>query len=124
MKNRNFLRRPFTYSYNRYTIILILLNVLIFYARRFFQNIDIYFPLNSIAIARYKMYWQFVTYMFMHGNLSHLFFNMLGLLIFGTQVEKTIGSKEVKTDEQKQTIQKRTRLNIKVWPVFYFIAEK
>lgn len=37
---------------------------------------------------------------------------------------KTIGSKEVKTDEQKQTIQKRTRLNIKVWPVFYFIAEK
>lgn len=94
MKNRNFLRRPFTYSYNRYTIILILLNVLIFYARRIFQNIDIYFPLNSIAIARYKMYWQFVTYMFMHGNLSHLFFNMLGLLIFGTQVEKTIGSKE------------------------------
>ena len=40
------------------------------------------------------MYWQFATYMFVHGSFSHLFFNMLGLLVFGLQVEKTIGSKE------------------------------
>ena len=40
------------------------------------------------------MYWQFVTYMFVHADLSHLFSNMLGLLIFGIAVEKSIGSKE------------------------------
>ena len=40
------------------------------------------------------MYWQFVTYMFVHSNLGHLFSNMLGLLFFGISVERSIGSKE------------------------------
>jgi len=32
--------------------------------------------------------------MFMHGGISHLFFNMLGLFIFGVHVERQMGSKE------------------------------
>lgn len=40
------------------------------------------------------MYWQFVTYMFVHSNLGHLFSNMLGLLFFGISIERSIGSKE------------------------------
>jgi membrane associated rhomboid family serine protease len=32
--------------------------------------------------------------MFMHGGFSHVFFNMLGLLIFGMQVERQMGSSE------------------------------
>jgi membrane associated rhomboid family serine protease len=32
--------------------------------------------------------------MFVHGGISHLLFNMLALFIFGTQVERRIGSKE------------------------------
>lgn len=38
--------------------------------------------------------WQFVTYMFTHSGLSHILFNMLGLLFFGTQVERQMGSRE------------------------------
>jgi membrane associated rhomboid family serine protease len=38
--------------------------------------------------------WTFVTYMFMHGGFSHIIFNMLGLFIFGTQVERQMGSSE------------------------------
>jgi membrane associated rhomboid family serine protease len=38
--------------------------------------------------------WTFVTYMFIHGGLSHIIFNMLGLFIFGTHVEKQMGSRE------------------------------
>ena len=38
--------------------------------------------------------WTFVTYMFMHGGLAHLLFNMFGLFIFGTQVERQMGSRE------------------------------
>ncbi len=38
--------------------------------------------------------WQFVTYMFLHGDFMHLFLNMLGLIIFGTAVENTIGRKK------------------------------
>lgn len=37
--------------------------------------------------------WQIVSYMFLHGSLFHLFFNMLILWIFGNEVEATWGSK-------------------------------
>ena len=40
------------------------------------------------------MLWQPVTYMFIHGSLSHLLSNMIGLLFFGMPLEKAIGSKE------------------------------
>jgi membrane associated rhomboid family serine protease len=37
--------------------------------------------------------WTLVTYMFLHGGLGHIFFNMLGLYIFGMRVEARIGSR-------------------------------
>ncbi len=37
--------------------------------------------------------WQFGTYMFLHGGLFHLLFNMLALYCFGNAVESEIGSK-------------------------------
>lgn len=36
---------------------------------------------------------QIVTYMFMHGSLTHLFFNMLALFMFGRILEQVWGSK-------------------------------
>lgn len=36
---------------------------------------------------------QFVTYMFMHGNFSHLFFNMFALWMFGYALENYWGGK-------------------------------
>ena len=38
-------------------------------------------------------WWQYVTYMFMHGGFAHLFFNMYALWLFGTMVEQTLGTK-------------------------------
>ena len=35
--------------------------------------------------------WQLLSYSFLHANLAHLGFNMLGLFMFGTEVEKTLG---------------------------------
>lgn len=37
--------------------------------------------------------YQVVTYMFMHGNLMHIFFNMYALYMFGTAVETVWGPK-------------------------------
>jgi len=37
--------------------------------------------------------WQLVSYAFLHGSLTHLLFNMLGLWMLGRQVESTFGSK-------------------------------
>lgn len=37
--------------------------------------------------------WRFVTFQFLHANLTHLLFNMLGLYFFGSLVEQYLGSK-------------------------------
>jgi membrane associated rhomboid family serine protease len=37
--------------------------------------------------------YQFVTYMFMHGGFSHLFFNMFALYMFGSVLERVWGAK-------------------------------
>ena len=37
--------------------------------------------------------WQLFTYMFMHGNLTHLFFNMFALWMFGNTMENIWGTK-------------------------------
>jgi membrane associated rhomboid family serine protease len=37
--------------------------------------------------------WQLVTYAFLHGGLAHIFFNMLGLYMFGSEVERLFGSR-------------------------------
>ena len=38
--------------------------------------------------------WTIVTYMFLHGGFSHLFFNMLGLFFFGGRVEHRLGGRD------------------------------
>lgn len=37
---------------------------------------------------------QFITYMFLHGNFSHILFNMFGLVIFGPMLEQVWGEKK------------------------------
>ena len=39
------------------------------------------------------MPWQVVTYAFLHGSFKHLFFNMLGLWMFGSELERVWGDK-------------------------------
>ena len=41
--------------------------------------------------------WTIVTYMFLHGGLMHLLFNMLGLYFFGARVEDRLGSRRFTT---------------------------
>ncbi|MGE5639157.1 MAG: rhomboid family intramembrane serine protease [Clostridia bacterium] len=37
--------------------------------------------------------WQLVTYSFLHGSLPHIFFNMFGLYMFGSDIERLFGSR-------------------------------
>jgi membrane associated rhomboid family serine protease len=39
------------------------------------------------------MPWQLVSYSFLHGSVMHLFFNMLGLWMFGAELERLWGPK-------------------------------
>ncbi len=71
--------------------ILISINILIFFAA---QSIDmqdsfaLFFPENP----RFSP-WQYISYMFMHANLTHLLFNMFALWMFGIQLEAIWGGK-------------------------------
>ncbi len=37
--------------------------------------------------------WQLVSYAFLHGSVTHLFFNMLALYMFGSEVERLFGTR-------------------------------
>jgi membrane associated rhomboid family serine protease len=46
------------------------------------------------ALFIYKLHlWQPVTYMFLHGGVTHILFNMLALWMFGCDVEERMGSR-------------------------------
>ncbi len=58
--------------------------------------IDPIFALTPEAVYKTFWLWQLVTYMFLHstGWLSHLLLNMLMLWLFGTEVERVLGTRE------------------------------
>ena len=75
---------------------LLIINVLLFISTGILQNINI--NLNEILGLHYWKSdlfrpWQIVTYMFMHGNTPHIFFNMFAVWMFGTHIENRWGSK-------------------------------
>lgn len=94
MKIRDLLSTRFRYVYKNWCLYIIIVNVAIFLLTSMNSRLASYLAMNPINVAHHHMYWQFVTYMFVHGSVSHLFFNMLGLYFFGMAVEQSIGSKE------------------------------
>ncbi|MDR2210396.1 MAG: rhomboid family intramembrane serine protease [Spirochaetaceae bacterium] len=89
----NMLRRSFRYSFNSVVFYIIGVNILVFLAQNVFRGLTLYLAMIPSLVLK-GWVWQFVTYMFVHQGFSHIFFNMLGLLIFGTYVEEQMGSKE------------------------------
>ncbi len=63
---------------------------------------DLYTIMNPLrAYGHFSTYqgflrlevWRLLTFQFLHANIYHIFFNMLGLWIFGGMVEQYLGSK-------------------------------
>jgi membrane associated rhomboid family serine protease len=91
----NYLRRPFRYRNDGVVYWLIGINVLVFLAEWLFGGRAVagYFSMIPVAVLRGRV-WTFITYMFVHGGVSHLFFNMFALFVFGIQIERQMGSRE------------------------------
>ncbi len=74
---------------------LLIINVLMFLATVTFErfNIDLtdWLGLHFFKASDFRIF-QFVTYMFMHANFGHLFFNMFALWMFGNTLENIWGS--------------------------------
>ena len=51
------------------------------------------FGLVPLLAFNHFFLWQFVTYMFLHGGFSHIFFNMFALWMFGVELERTWGTR-------------------------------
>lgn len=75
---------------------LLIINVLMFLAtvtlERFSIDLNGIFGLHFFKASNFRPY-QIITYMFMHGNFGHLFFNMFALWMFGNTLENIWGSK-------------------------------
>ncbi len=76
---------------------LLIINGLVFLASMSFQNIFNYdinsnFGLYYFGSEQFKLI-QLITYMFLHGNFNHLFFNMFAFWMFGAAVENSWGPK-------------------------------
>ena len=56
------------------------------------QFIDVYFGLVPNRVTHEHMLWQLATYMFLHGSIFHIFFNMLTLFMFGNELERYWGT--------------------------------
>ncbi|MET0293212.1 MAG: rhomboid family intramembrane serine protease [Steroidobacteraceae bacterium] len=50
-------------------------------------------PPNSGQYAPDFQPWQLVSYAFLHGGFTHLLFNMFGLYMFGSEIERLLGGK-------------------------------
>ena len=48
--------------------------------------------LRPADVVYHGRLWQPVSYMFLHGNLTHILFNMLALWMFGTELERMWGT--------------------------------
>jgi len=56
-------------------------------------NITRIFGLTPLLVVAKLSLWQLVTYIFLHGGLFHLLFNMLALFMFGCELERIWGAR-------------------------------
>jgi membrane associated rhomboid family serine protease len=75
---------------------ILIINILLFGATFLFekQGIDLtnLLGLHYFAAPAFKPF-QFITYMFMHGSIMHIFFNMYAVFMFGAILENVWGPK-------------------------------
>lgn len=75
---------------------LLIINAIVFLAKYTFVRYQIdlttYLGLHYLTAADFH-FWQPLTYMFMHANFGHLFFNMFAVLMFGPALEERWGSR-------------------------------
>ena len=79
------------------TTTLIVLNVLVFlweYRLPYFQKLSLLHQYAlQLATVQQGMWWQFLSYQFLHGGLLHLLFNLLFLHSIGPLLEQTLGAR-------------------------------
>jgi membrane associated rhomboid family serine protease len=68
-------------------------NVALFLLTAFMPSLTPLLGLSPVAVIGQLRVWQLATYMFIHGGLFHILFNMLALWMFGTELERVWGTR-------------------------------
>jgi len=68
-------------------------NVVMFVVTSFVQSLVPYLGLVPAFVVHDFWLWQVATYMFLHGGIFHIVFNMLALWMFGAELERTWGTR-------------------------------
>ena len=71
---------------------LIAVNVAAFVITTFVPVLLDYLGLVPTLVLHRFWVWQLATYMFLHGGIFHILFNMLALWMFGSELERIWGS--------------------------------
>lgn len=72
---------------------LILANVAMFLVTAFAPRLLTVLGLVPVYVVYRLWVWQIATYMFLHGGIFHILFNMLALWMFGTELERIWGTR-------------------------------
>jgi membrane associated rhomboid family serine protease len=72
---------------------LVIANVAAYLVTLVIPSIEIPLGLIPAAVVQRLWVWQLVTYMFLHGGVFHILFNMLALWMFGVELERMWGTK-------------------------------
>ena len=78
--------------FNWFAILLVIICVVVFFIQIEDEGFTEEFLLKSSDA--FSRPWILVTSMFLHGSFEHLFYNMFALALFGTILERIIGSKK------------------------------
>ena len=77
---------------------LIIINVLVYMATALLPVGDTIMQYCALSLGTpYFHTYQFITYMFLHANFEHIFFNMFALWMFGRTLEYELGSQRFLT---------------------------
>jgi membrane associated rhomboid family serine protease len=68
-------------------------NVVMFAVQLLFPIVTVALGLHPAWVIQSLWIWQLVTYMFLHGGIFHILFNMLALWMFGTELERIWGTR-------------------------------
>lgn len=72
---------------------LLIINIILFIGSFFVPAANEYLAISYFENPSFK-FWQPITYMFMHGGLGHIFFNMFALYAFGSTLEYIWGARK------------------------------
>ena len=71
---------------------IIIANIALFVVRLIYPRIIDYLGLVPQDVIERQFIWQPITYMFLHADMFHILFNMLGIWMFGVELERLRGT--------------------------------